>query len=152
QECSGYWPAGSAAFHVNADIAHAVDRYQAAVEDDAFEREAGLELLVETARLWRALGHHDSEGRFRIDGVTGSDEYSALGDNNVYTNLMAQHNLRSAADAAERHPHQARQLGIDEEEEAAWRDAATAMFIPYDDVLDVHPQAEGFTSHELWDF
>jgi alpha,alpha-trehalose phosphorylase len=151
-ECSGYWPAGTAAFHVGADIAAAVVRYVDATGDELFEREVGLELLTETARLWRSLGHHDAQGRFRIDGVTGPDEYSALADNNVYTNLMAQHNLRSAADAAERHPHQARQLGIDEEEMAAWRDAAMAMFIPYDDVLEVHPQAEGFTSHEVWDF
>ena len=73
-------------------------------DDDAFEREVGLELLVETARLWRSLGHHDADGRFRIDGVTGPDEYSAIADNNVYTNLMAQQNLRAAADAVERHP------------------------------------------------
>ena len=71
QESSGYWPAGTAAFHINADIADAVIRYQAASGDEQFEREAGLELLVETARLWRSLGHLDAHGRFRIDGVTG---------------------------------------------------------------------------------
>ena len=75
-----------------------------ATGDDEFEREIGLELLVETARLWRSLGHHDRHGRFRIDGVTGPDEYSAVADNNVYTNLMAQRNLRAAADAVERAP------------------------------------------------
>ena len=73
-----------------------------------FEREVGLELLVETARLWRSLGHHDAHGQFRIDGVTGPDEYTAIADNNVYTNLMAQRNLRAAADAAERHPDRGR--------------------------------------------
>jgi alpha,alpha-trehalose phosphorylase len=152
QECSSYWPAGTAAFHIGADIARAVSRYQAAAEDGAFEREAGLELLVETARLWRALGHHDSEGQFRIDGVTGPDEYSAIADNNVYTNLMAQHNLRSAADAVERHPDRAEALGVDLEEAAAWRDAAKGMFVPYDEKLGVHPQAESFTEHQAWDF
>jgi alpha,alpha-trehalose phosphorylase len=151
-ECSGYWPAGTAAFHVGADIADAVVRYVTVTGDKMFERDVGLELLTETARLWRSLGHYDAAGRFRIDGVTGPDEYSAVADNNVYTNLMGQHNLRSAADAAERHPDQARQLDIAEEETAAWRDAAKAMFIPYDDSLEVHPQAEGFTSHEVWDF
>src|SRR5213079_3069735 len=65
QECSGYWPAGVAAFHINADIAHAVERYRTASADEEFEREAGLELLVETARLWRSLGHHDPAGGFR---------------------------------------------------------------------------------------
>ncbi len=152
QECSGYWPAGTAAFHINADIADAVTRYRAAADDDAFEREAGLELLVETARLWRSLGHHDVHGAFRIDGVTGPDEYSAIADNNVYTNLMAQRNLRAAADAAERHPRLAAALGVDDEEMAAWRDAAQAMLIPYDEELGVHPQADEFTEHQMWDF
>jgi alpha,alpha-trehalose phosphorylase len=152
QECSGYWPAGTAAFHVGADIADAVGRYQAASDDQAFEREAGLELLVETARLWRSLGHHDARGRFRIDGVTGPDEYSAVADNNVYTNLMAQRNLRLAADAVTRHPERAAELGADPEEVAGWRDAARAILIPFDEQLGVHPQAEGFTEHEPWDF
>src|SRR5581483_1982242 len=120
--------------------------------DALFERDIGLELLAETARLWCSLGHHDAQGQFRIDGVTGPDEYSAVADNNVYTNLMAQQNLLAAADTASRHPDQARDLGIEEEETARWRDAAEAMFIPYDDALGVHPQAEGFTDHRVWDF
>jgi alpha,alpha-trehalose phosphorylase len=152
QECSGYWPAGTAAFHIGADVADAVARYQTAAADEAFEREVGLELLVETARLWRSLGHHDARGRFRIDGVTGPDEYSAIADDNVYTNLMAQKNLREAADSAERHPTRAAELGVGAEETASWRDAAQAVLIPYDEALGVHPQAEGFTEHEPWDF
>src|SRR5205085_1667247 len=152
QECSSYWPAGTAAFHINADIADAVLRYQAARDDPEFEKTVGLELLVETARLWRSLGHHDGSGRFRIDGVTGPDEYSAVADNNVYTNLMAQRNMRGAADVVERHPRRAGELGVDAEEAASWRDAAEKMVIPYDSALRVHPQAEGFTKHKVWDF
>ena len=108
QECSAYWPAGTAAFHLAAAIADAVRRYVLVTDDRRFEREIGLELLVETARLWRSLGHHDRDGEFHIDGVTGPDEYSALADDNVYTNLMAQRNLSAAADAANRYPEEAR--------------------------------------------
>ncbi len=151
-ECSGYWPAGTASFHVNADIAAAVVRYVASTGDDDFERDIGLEILVETARLWRSLGHHDNAGRFRIDGVTGPDEYSAVADNNVFTNLMARRNLLAAADACVRHPREAGFLGVGTEEMAAWRDAADKMAIPYDDYLRVHPQAEGFTAHQVWAF
>ncbi len=152
RECSGYWPAGTAAFHVAADVAHAVVRYQTAADDEVFARGIGLELLVETARLWRSLGHHDRRGRFRIDGVTGPDEYSAVADNNVYTNLMAQRNLRAAYAGVGHHPARAAELGVDAEEAAAWRDAAEAMLIPYDETLGVHPQAEGFTDHQRFDF
>jgi alpha,alpha-trehalose phosphorylase len=84
--------------------------------------------------------------------VTGPDEYSAVADNNVYTNLMAQRNLTAAADAAERHPRRATELRVDEEETASWRDAAAKMVIPYDEALGVHPQSERFTDHQRWDF
>ncbi|MEU8735338.1 glycosyl hydrolase family 65 protein [Streptomyces tendae] len=151
-ECSAYWPAGSAAFHVNADIAEAVVRYVSATGDTAFDRDCGLELLVETARMWRSLGHHDHHGRFHIDGVTGPDEYTAVKDDNTYTNLMAAANLRAAADAAARYPDRATELGLDEEETASWRDAADAMYVPYNSELRVHEQHEGFTRLEHWDF
>lgn len=152
EECSGYWPAGTAAFHVNADIADAVLRYVAATADTAFERDIGLDILVETARLWRSLGHYDLQGRFRIDGVTGPDEYSAIADNNVFTNLMARRNLLGAASVCERHQDRARSFGVDLEEMADWRAAAASMFIPYDERRGVHQQAEGFTEHEVWNF
>jgi alpha,alpha-trehalose phosphorylase len=152
QECSGYWPAGTAAFHINADIADAVIRYLDATEDSAFGEEVGLELLVETARLWRSLGQHDASGHFRIEGVTGPDEYSAVKDNNVYTNLMAQRNLASAADVAMKMPDAAEALGVSTEEAASWRDAAGAMYIPFDERLGVHPQHQGFTDYARWDF
>ena len=152
-ECSGYWPAGTAAFHINADIAYAVAQYIGATGDTAFEEEVGLELLVETARLWYSLGYHNATtDQFRIDGVTGPDEYSAIADNNVYTNLMAQHNLRWAAEAAQRHPEKAHALGVNVDEPTSWREAAEKMYIPYDERLGVTPQAENFTEHKVWDF
>jgi alpha,alpha-trehalose phosphorylase len=151
-ECSGYWPAGTAAFHLNADIAIAAVRHVDATGDEEFAQGPGLDLLVNTARLWRSLGHYDADGRFHIDGVTGPDEYSALADDNVYTNLMAQRNLVAAADAARRYPERARETGVTDEECAGWRDAAKAMTIPFDETRGVHPQAEGFTRHQVWDF
>jgi len=152
QECSGYWPAGTAAFHVSADVADAVLRYVRATGDQELLATCGLEVLVETARLWRSLGHHDSAGRFRIDGVTGPDEYSALADNNVYTNLMAAQNLRAAAEAAAQFKDAARDLGVSDEEAASWADAASAMTVPYDEDQGIHPQSEGFLEHERFDF
>jgi alpha,alpha-trehalose phosphorylase len=152
EECSAYWPAGTAAFHINADIADATLRYTRATHDERFEREEGLELLVETARLYASLGHFDADGGFHIDGVTGPDEYSALADDNVYTNLMAQQNLRAAADAAELAPEDAQALGVDADELVAWRRAADRIAIPYDQRLGIHPQAANFTRHAVWDF
>jgi len=152
EECSGYWPASTAAFHINADIADGVLRYVTATHDLQFEQTVGVELLVETARLWISLGHYDRNAHFRIDGVTGPDEYSALADNNLYTNLMAQRNLRAAAEAVARHRSVAERLKVRAVEVKAWRKAADQMFIAYDPALEVHQQASGFTHHERWDF
>jgi alpha,alpha-trehalose phosphorylase len=152
EECSGYWPAGTAAFHIGADIAHAVLRYVRASGDTAFEATIGVDLVVETARLWAILGHHDARGGFRIEGVTGPDEYSALVDNNVYTNLMAQQNLTAAARLARSHPLRATTLGVTADELAGWDAAAAAMLIPYDEHLGIHPQDDAFCGHERWDF
>ncbi len=152
EECSGYWPAGTAAFHINADIANAVVRLQSVAPDANFDRSVGVELLVHTARLWSSLGHLDAGGRFSIDGVTGPDEYSAIADNNLYTNLMARRNLGAAADAAERLPERAAELEVDAEEIARWRACADAVVIPFDEGLGVHEQATNFCRHQRWDF
>jgi alpha,alpha-trehalose phosphorylase len=151
-ECSAYWPAGTAAFHIGADIADAVLRYAHATADEAFLRDVGIELLVETARLWRSLGHHDVHGQFHVDGVTGPDEYSAIADDNVYTNLMAARNLAAAADLVSAYPDVAHRLRVGEEEAASWRDAATAIHVPYNSELRVHEQSLHFTRHQEWDF
>ncbi|RBY90115.1 family 65 glycosyl hydrolase [Blastococcus sp. TBT05-19] len=152
EETSGYWPAGTAAFHINADIADAVIRYHSATLDESFDRDYGAELLLETARLWASLGHFDAEHGFRIDGVTGPDEYTAVVDNNVYTNLMAQRNLREAAAAVGRQPEVAARLGITDDEVEEWLRAASLMAVPYDTQRGVHMQSDGFTHHEEWDF
>jgi alpha,alpha-trehalose phosphorylase len=152
EECSGYWPASTAALHVNADVADAVLRYITATRDNGFAEAVGAELLIETARLWASAGHFDRDGDFRIDGVTGPDEYSALMDNNLYTNLMAQRNLRAAAEAAERRPAVAKRLSVKAAEVKTWRQAAEGVYVPWDPDLKIHKQASQFTDHEMWDF
>ncbi|KUI30168.1 glycosyl hydrolase [Mycobacterium sp. IS-1742] len=152
EECSAYWPAGTAGWHVNADIAMAFDRYRTVTGDDSLEDECGLAVLVDTARLWMTIGHHDRHGVWHLDGVTGPDEYTAVVRDNVFTNLMAAHNLRVAAEACERRSEIARDMGVTTEETATWREAAAAAHIPYDEDLGVHPQCEGFTTLAEWNF
>jgi alpha,alpha-trehalose phosphorylase len=152
EECSGYWPAGTAAFHVAAAIADATARYVAAAQDAEFEALYGAELLVETARLWMSLGHFTAPDEFRIHGITGPDEYTAVVDDNVYTNLMAQRNLREAVKTCSRCPEVAARLEVSDDELTQWRSAADAVYVPYDEDLGVHPQSEGFTRHGEWDF
>ncbi len=152
KECSAYWPAGTAGFHVNADIAYAVADHVSITGDAAFEREVGLPLLVETARLWMSLGNVDRRGRWHVNGVTGPDEYSAVQNDNVFTNLMAARNLSAAADACDRHAEGAAEHAVTAEEIESWRRACAAVCLPYDEDLGVHQQARNFTDLAEWPF
>jgi alpha,alpha-trehalose phosphorylase len=151
-ESGAYWPAGTAAFHVNADIARAVENYRTVTGDEELERECGLEILVETARLWCSIGHYDRHRWWHVDGVTGPDEYTAIVEDNVFTNLMAARNLTAAAQATTRHPEIAHELGVTTEEAAGWLECAERVYVPYDEELGVHPQCETFTRYGEWDF
>jgi alpha,alpha-trehalose phosphorylase len=152
EEAGGYWPAGTAAFHNNADIALAAVRQVNWTADAGFDRECALPLLVETARLWRGLGYLGEDGRFHLDGVTGPDEYSALVDDNTFTNLMAAANLREAVHAARRWPADAAAMGVDDVELSAWEEAAEAMAVPYDETRGMPEQDRGSTRRQRWDF
>ena len=120
-------------------------------QDADFDRECALPLLVETARLWQGLGYVGADGHFHIDGVTGPDEYSALVNDNTFTNLAAA-NLREAAAAAQRWPDAAADLGVDTEEIAGWRQSADHMAVAYDDEREMPEQDRGSTLRQRWDF
>lgn len=150
-ETSAYWPASTAAMHVNADIARAFDWY-AAVTGEELTTVGGVEVLVETARAWAAMAHEDHEGVVHYRGMTGPDEYTGVVDDNVFTNLMARRNLRAAADACEAHPEHVGRLSVTAEELERWRAVAEAIHLPYDAVRGVHPSNEGFTTYREWDF
>lgn len=153
EECGPYWPAGTAAFHVNAAVAVAAARHVAWTGDERFDREVALPILVETARLWMSLGYLGPDEEFHLDGVTGPDEYSALKNDNTYTNLMAARNLRAAADAARRWESAARaQLQVSAEEVDGWSDAADRMAIPYPNGSGVPEQHRGASREQSWDF
>lgn len=158
-ECSTHYPTGAAQYHVNAAIAYALEVYHWATGDRSILADGGAELLVETARLWFDLGHFSERrgGAFLIHGVTGPDEYTALVDNDFYTNAMARRHLLFAAGVLERlavddpefHRSFAERLGIDSAEPAEWRRAAGVMWLPIDPALGVHPQDDTFLDKPL---
>jgi len=153
-ECSSYFPSGSAQYHINAAVAWAISLYVDATGDHAFLVAKGAEILFETARVWLDVGHFNPRrgGAFCIHAVTGPDEYSAVVDNNHYTNRMAQRHLRDAAAVARRLAEEhaadfdalAARIQLDAEEIATWSRAADAMYLPVDPALGIFPQDDAF--------
>lgn len=169
KEASAYYAAGTAQYHINAAIAYALWRYLNATGDVDFLVHEGAEMLVETARMWHDLGFYEHEGnggipdgerRFRIHGVTGPDEYTTVVNDNTYTNVMARFNMRYAEWtirflkewSTEAFEKLVRTTGVTEEEAKAWKAAADAMYLPYDEELGINPQDESFLDREPWDF
>src|SRR6516162_2046672 len=162
EEASAYYAAGTAQYHINADIMHALRKYVQVTGDEAFLHEFGAEMLVETARLWVDLGFYSDVkgGKFCINGVTGPDEYNAVVNNNAFTNLMARENLRYASETVEflrdKEPDAyaalLRKTALDPAEIDAWVRAAENMYVPYDEKLEIIPQDDSFLDREPWDF
>ncbi|MGM0818338.1 MAG: glycoside hydrolase family 65 protein [Actinomycetota bacterium] len=161
EEASAYYQAGTAQYHLNADIAYALKHYVDVTGDTALLAEAGAETLAETARLWTDLGFHNGDDdAFHLHSVTGPDEYTTVVNDNAFTNLMAAMNLAYAAsvlrglkvDDPVRYEVVCEDLGLGDAEIAAWERAAAAMHIPFDEERGVHPQDEHFLDREIWDF
>ncbi|HYK72701.1 MAG TPA: glycosyl hydrolase family 65 protein [Pseudoneobacillus sp.] len=158
-ECSSFFPAGSAQYHISADIAYSFIQYFMVTNDVEFLKDYGAEVLFETARLWLEVGHFKGD-KFRIDAVTGPDEYTCIVNNNYYTNAMAKHNLKWAERAFQflkkEDPHAlgglVSKIGLHEEEVGKWLDAANKMYLPYDEDLKLNPQDDTFLDKDVWDF
>jgi len=165
-EASAYYAAGTAQYHIDADIAYALAQYVGATGDDDFLTREAIDIMVETARLWADLGFWRDDGAgpggsrtFHIHGVTGPDEYTTVVNDNLYTNVLARANLRIAAhsvwqirrDDPPAYAEMVRRTGLDPEEPEEWAECAQAMFIPYDDFLGIHPQDAHFLEREMWD-
>jgi alpha,alpha-trehalose phosphorylase len=162
EEASAYYAAGTAAYHINADIMYALRKYVQATGDEPFLQDYGAEMLVETARLWLDLGFYSDRkgGEFCINGVTGPDEYKTVVNNNAYTNLMARENLRYAAQTVaslrttnpDSYKALAHKTALEPSEVEVWKRAAERMYVPYDEQMGIYPQDDSFLDREPWDF
>ena len=160
-EASAYFQAGTAQYHLNADIAYALIKYLRATDDRQFLLYQGVDILVETARLWADLGFWQLNGdqSFHIHGVTGPDEYNTVVNDNFFTNVMARHNLAAAVEAVrdlqrsdpEQMARAVARLGLREDEVDMWERCARGMYVPYDERTGIHPQDSHFLEREVWD-
>jgi alpha,alpha-trehalose phosphorylase len=155
KECSGYYPAGSAQYHINGDIAYAIIAYYLATDDKAFIQSKGAEIIFETARLWMDAGTFKCGG-FNINDVTGPDEYTCLVNNNYYTNVLARYHLSWAVKLYERFGSAVEfqktlaRINLIPEEVEGFKAAAESMVLPYDEELKFNPQDDSFLQKKRW--
>ena len=156
KECSGYFPAGGAQYHINGDIAYAIIAYYLATKDLDFIQEKGAEIIFETARLWLETGNF-YQGKFYINDVTGPDEYTCIVNNNYYTNVVAQYHLNWAVkihnllQTSGKLSKLKRKIRLTNEEIADFQIAAENMYLPYDKKLKINPQDDSFLQKRAWD-
>ncbi|WP_454043275.1 glycoside hydrolase family 65 protein [Cellulosimicrobium sp. Marseille-Q8652] len=161
EEASAYYAAGTAQYHIDADVSYALVQYVRATGDTDFLRREAVDILVETARMWEDLGFWRVNGddNFHIHGVTGPDEYTTVVNDNLFTNVMARFNLRAAAFVVERmredfpddYAQMVDRLGLGITEPTEWVRAADHMSIPYAEGIGIHPQDSHFLEREIWD-
>ncbi|MBD5550500.1 MAG: glycoside hydrolase family 65 protein [Lachnospiraceae bacterium] len=161
EEASTYYPLGTAQYHINADIAYALSLYLQVTGDKEYLKNKGIELLIETARIWADVGSFAEckDGRYCICCVTGPDEYNVLVDNNFYTNLMAREHLKDAAGAVrwmmKEEPAAYRalkeRLDFKDEELIRWDEITGKMYFPYDGERKIYPMDDGFMMRKPWD-
>ncbi len=169
EETSAYFPAGTAQYHIDADIIFAMNRllneqgyfHNSTFDDfnseqkeiniwtiktDKLSEKDVKEISVETARMWMSLGFYNKnkDGKFCINEVTGPDEYTAIVNNNTYTNLMARENLYFSYKIAGNY--------VCKKEKEAWKNAADSMFIPYNAKLGIYLQDDSFLDRKPWNF
>ncbi|MGB4660010.1 MAG: glycosyl hydrolase family 65 protein, partial [Mobilitalea sp.] len=156
KECSGYFPSGTAQYHINGDIAHSIVDYYLATKDLEFIEQMGAEIIFETARLWIDTGNF-YKGSFFINDVTGPDEYTCMVNNNYYTNVSAQSNLLWASKFYYLLKEQGKldrvisKMKLCESEIIVFEKAAEYMCLPYDEDLKINPQDDSFLGKERWD-
>jgi alpha,alpha-trehalose phosphorylase len=158
-ECSSYFPAGTAQYHINADIAYGFIQYHLYHQDKAFMLEAGAEVIFETARIWLEIGHWHKE-KFHIDNVTGPDEYTAIVNNNYYTNIMAKYHMYWAFKLykelsgydPERFAKLCSKIDMTATEINEMRNASQEIYLPFDEDLGIYAQDDSFLAKAVWDF
>ncbi len=159
EECSAYFPAGTAQYHINSDIAYSYVQYYLATGDMDFIKEFGAEVIFETARIWIEIGHFD-KGLFKIDAVTGPDEYTAIVNNNYYTNVLAKYNLKWASklyhllqsEDGELLNLLCKKISLTKVEIEMFEKAYNNMYLPYSEEYKINPQDDAFLSKAVWNF
>ena len=151
--------------HVNAAIFYNIWHYHQATDDLGFLRDHGAEMMLEIARFWGSIAHHNPDrDRYEIHGVMGPDEFHEKYPgatenglrNNAYTNVMVAWICERAVTVLDLLTQRRRdtlraKLGLSDEEIATWGEMSRKMYVPFhgDGIIS---QFEGYDDLEELDW
>lgn len=144
-EASAYYPAGQAQYHINCDIAYTVIQYYRFSQDIDFMKKVGWPILLETARFFKSI-MTEKEGTYHLFNVTGPDEYTAVVDDNYYTNSLLKHQLTFMLDFPQKHP----EFKLNKDESEIFKHMQKGIHIPFDETLGIDAQDASFLSKPEW--
>ena len=158
EECHNEWEITFEEIHRNNIIVYALMQYVEFSGDDSFIAKFGLEMMIAIARFWEqrvSYSHHKNQ--YRIQGVTGPNEYENNVNNNWYTNYSCVETLKSIIKAvqdvktnyADDYFRICSSCHFDEKEIEKWREIANNIYLPKDDELGIFVQQDGYLDKEL---
>ena len=156
KECSGFFPAGSAQYHISGDIVYSIIKYYLTTKELDIIEECGAEVMIEVSRMWMDLGNY-YKGTFRLNEVTGPDEYTCLVNNNYYTNVLVKFGFYWTVKLIELLRKEGRadevvaKTGLTQTELDEFIDASDKMYLPYDEDTGINPQDDSFLQKKVWD-
>ncbi len=154
EEASPYYPAGSAQFHINSDIAYAIIKYFEATNDLDFIVDYGFEMLIESARfLHEAVNYNGNH--YHLNSVTGPDEYTTVVDDNYYTNQLLSYHFSYVSKLYHKYPEELvnvfTKLQVTKEEIASLKEIAEKIHLPFDKELNIYTQDAAFLKKKKLD-
>lgn len=131
------WDIGCSEIHVTADVVYALNKYYEKTKDEDYYISKLAEVYIETARFWMSrYSYNQKENEYNLLFVKGPDEYCGVSSNNLYTNVMAKHNLKLAIEASKKikalNPKLYEKLNISEDEIDNWKRLVDGIKTPRD--------------------
>ncbi|XP_072937087.1 protein-glucosylgalactosylhydroxylysine glucosidase [Epargyreus clarus] len=130
--------------HISGCISFAARQYLSTTRDENWLKHGGCSIVTNIADFWasRAVINYTT-GLYHIDNVMGPDEDHSNVSNSVFTNVVAGYSLYLAQYVACLCKDYYMAKKPDH-----WADIAWSLVLPYDEVLDYHPQFSGYTRGE----
>lgn len=148
-ESSSFFEAGMAQHHINLDISYALNSYIEQTGDRSILVDGGFEMVYQIGQMFASLVYKRDE-KYHLDMVTGPDEYSALVNDNFYTNGLLKLHFKNLLNYIEIDGGQ--NFTIPEQEQQLFADIAANIALEFDEQKQIAKQDRDFLNKDKWPY